>query len=1163
MQQKSGIKKMLCVLLSILMLVSVCPITASAYEGVTFKAIDGTRGATAGGTENCDKLFDSNLDTKWCVTNFSSAYVVIEASSAIKVSGYQMSTGNDTASEPSRNPKDWVLYGCNDYNTEAKTGTWTVIHKVIGDTVLQSENEKTFSFACDMTDVEYKYFKLEITKNSGTERCMQLSEFAFTDCVHETTVVGTGEADCTNYGYVEKSCSVCSLTYKMITEDAKGHTWEEKSKTPATCTEGGKINQECSVCEATQTVNDPDVPAKGHTWTDVDRTPATCTEGGKINQKCSVCNETRSIDDPDVPSLGHEFDVDGHCTRCGASLKATVTADSATAFVDKNVSISVADGYLFYRATAQKDGMFTFYTTGKIDTYGYLLPSSDLNTDNSIMTSDDEGGGVNCRIDYCASKGETVYFAVKYYSPYVVDELFDVHIDFEEAYVDSGVFYVKDTDADTKKDIYYVGGYKFDTPTDVTILSKINDIPVTYIAKSAFRDCEYLTSITIPSSVKTIYENTFCDCKNLKSVTLGEGIDSIGKSAFSGTAIESITIPNSVKTIYENAFRDCKNLKSVTLGEGIDSIGRRAFYGTAIESITIPGSVKTIYEEAFNACRNLKTVTLGEGIDSINYRAFYGTAIESITIPGSVKTINQDAFRDCRNLKTIILNEGIENIYDWAFGNTAVESVTIPASVKDFNGSVFACCYDLKSISIADANESYKSVDNVVYSKDGTALIFTLPSLTGTFVVPEGVKSIEFDAFYASLISGVKLPSTLETIGYSAFAGCGIYCVDVPASVTEIGSYAFSDSNVEAIIINNKDSNLSGAFVEDSVTIYGHTGSTAETYANNRGNKFVSIDLEEGVECTHSPVNYEIITAPTCTSKGLAKTKCAICGAQGENAEIEMTEHNAPVGVCVECGHKESFVSDVELNKSITCTFIDTSPMSTACFTATKDGTYTATISDMKGIDDFVVASNTARNDFYFELGKETMVFELKAGEQIFIAAAIYGPAYDASFKATVTCNHTNMSTTDATCAVCGKANPNYVAPTPTPTPAPAPAPAPSNVITFNGESIKPNSSGEYVSKKAKKPSINKLSKGRKSFKITWKKVSGVSGYQVQYSTSKKFTKKTTKTITCKGNKKFTKIIKKLKGKKKYYVRVRTYKIVNGKKVYSGWSKVKSVTTKK
>ncbi len=136
-------------------------------------------------------------------------------------------------------------------------------------------------------------------------------------------------------------------------------------------------------------------------------------------------------------------------------------------------------------------------------------------------------------------------------------------------------------------------------------------------------------------------------------------------------------------------------------------------------------------------------------------------------------------------------------------------------------------------------------------------------------------------------------------------------------------------------------------------------------------------------------------------------------------------------------------------------------------------------------------------------------------------------------------------------CSRCGATNPNYV------------APAPSNVITFNGEVITANAEGEYVSKKAKKPTISKLVKGKKSFKITWKKVSSVSGYQVQYSTSSKFTKKTSKKVTYNGNKKFTKTVSKLKGGKKYYVRVRTYKTVNGKKVYSGWSKVKTVTTKK
>lgn len=103
---------------------------------------------------------------------------------------------------------------------------------------------------------------------------------------------------------------------------------------------------------------------------------------------------------------------------------------------------------------------------------------------------------------------------------------------------------------------------------------------------------------------------------------------------------------------------------------------------------------------------------------------------------------------------------------------------------------------------------------------------------------------------------------------------------------------------------------------------------------------------------------------------------------------------------------------------------------------------------------------------------------------------------------------------------------------------------------------------------KIKKASISKLKKGKKQLTVYWKKLSSVSGYQVQYSTSKKFSKSKTKTVTIKGNKskKPSKTIKKLKSKKKYYVRVRAYKKVkvNGKpKTYTGsWSKVKSITVK-
>ena len=86
-----------------------------------------------------------------------------------------------------------------------------------------------------------------------------------------------------------------------------------------------------------------------------------------------------------------------------------------------------------------------------------------------------------------------------------------------------------------------------------------------------------------------------------------------------------------------------------------------------------------------------------------------------------------------------------------------------------------------------------------------------------------------------------------------------------------------------------------------------------------------------------------------------------------------------------------------------------------------------------------------------------------------------------------------------------------------------------------------------------------KRSRNNKKLKITLKKVSDASGYQIQYATSKKFTKKTTKTITVKGT---TKTIQKLK-KKTYYVKVRTYKKVNGKTYYSKWSTVKKVKVRK
>ena len=95
-----------------------------------------------------------------------------------------------------------------------------------------------------------------------------------------------------------------------------------------------------------------------------------------------------------------------------------------------------------------------------------------------------------------------------------------------------------------------------------------------------------------------------------------------------------------------------------------------------------------------------------------------------------------------------------------------------------------------------------------------------------------------------------------------------------------------------------------------------------------------------------------------------------------------------------------------------------------------------------------------------------------------------------------------------------------------------------------------------------KKVALETVSPSVKGFKAQWKTVSGIAGYQLQYSTSKKFTKKTSKSLLIKNKKTSSKTVKKLKGKKIYYVRIRTYRTVGGVKYYSKWSSAEKIKTK-
>ena len=141
----------------------------------------------------------------------------------------------------------------------------------------------------------------------------------------------------------------------------------------------------------------------------------------------------------------------------------------------------------------------------------------------------------------------------------------------------------------------------------------------------------------------------------------------------------------------------------------------------------------------------------------------------------------------------------------------------------------------------------------------------------------------------------------------------------------------------------------------------------------------------------------------------------------------------------------------------------------------------------------------------------------------------------------------------------------------PTVKPTEKPTAAPTNPTASNSAATLPQSANSQASnaesttsaqiQKPNKTSVKKSKAKKGSVELTWSKTKGVKGYEIQLATDKKF-KKNKKIVTIKKQKTTKTTVKKLKSKTKYFIRIRTFKTVNGKKVYSAWSKVKSVKTK-
>ena len=629
---------------------------------------------------------------------------------------------------------------------------------------------------------------------------------------------------------------------------------------------------------------------------------------------------------------------------------------------------------------------------------------------------------------------------------------------------------------------------------------------VTSIGGSAFSGCTNLTSITIPDSVTSIGSYAFEDCTSLTSVTIGNSVTSIGGSAFSGcTNLTSITIPDSVTSIGSYAFEDCTSLTSVTIGNSVTSIGGSAFSGcTSLTSITIPDSVTSIGDYAFYECTSLKSVTIPNSVTSIGHNAFYGCYFTSENFVN-----NSNVEIDGYSRPTIVDTDDKgfcikSNMLVKMRPVYAIGEVTIPNSITSIGWSAFYNCRNLTSVTI-----------------------------------PNSVTSIVWSAFYnCRNLTSVTIPNSIESIGDNAFNGCSkLKKIEIPDSVTYIGSKAFYGTAFYNTVKN----------WEDGVLYCGNHLISAKSDVTKITVKASTVSIAAGALDNCKSLEKINVLNPKCVINCTIPKTAVIGGAEGSTAEEFAQKNNMSIDYFEECTHSDK----VQVVIAATCT--EQGAVQSRCADCDKliSQTFTAPLGHT------MVITTPAKAPTCTTSGNTQAGYCTVCG-------------YNEVSTVIPATGH-NFVNNSANCLACGVANPNYVAPTqPTPSPTPSttptqptPSPTPSTTPTQPNQNDTNTSNDENVTviSKPKSASIKKVKGAKKAVSVEWKKVSGVKGYQVQVATNKKF-KKNKKTVTIKKQKTTKTTVKKLKAKKKYYVRVRTYKIVNGKKVYSSWSKVKSVKTK-
>ena len=337
------------------------------------------------------------------------------------------------------------------------------------------------------------------------------------------------------------------------------------------------------------------------------------------------------------------------------------------------------------------------------------------------------------------------------------------------------------------------------------------------IGKQAFMGCTSLTELSLPESLKYLGESAFFNCYKLKSLALPNGVEEIRKECFKSTALSEITLSDALTTIGEGAFTGC-----------------------GIINISLPNGIEVIPQKAFFDCSKLQDIYIGSGCKEIAGDAFSGCTSISITISESNPYFSIQENVLFNKDKTEIISYLSSNIAEEyfvpntvtklglnSFNNPKLKTITISSNVNDISGNPFSGCPSIERIEVSNENNSYVSVDGILFTKDMKKLVFypffkndltayDIPSSVteieteaftspytytynsrklNTITFPESITVIGDKAFnlFSELNTDINLPN-IVSIGKEAFHLCSsITNVSLGTSLKEIGDSAFCD----------------------------------------------------------------------------------------------------------------------------------------------------------------------------------------------------------------------------------------------------------------------------------------------------------------------------------------------------------------------------------